>query len=370
MTLTSIKTENFRNLHTQQVCFTQGINVILGSNGQGKTNLLEAVYMLSITKSMRGARDRDCVSFGQEWARVSGTAEDGENDPQTFELLITPAGRKLKLDGVEERSARDWIGRLPVVFFGPQELDAVRAGPSRRRRMLDAALCQTDPRYTRALARYKRAYEHKKSILRAVNNAAQSMAETLPEFDRQLAVHGAVITLARAAYTRKLAELAAKYHADISGGAEALSVGYKPNVEIPDGSAQTAETLLLDALETARPRDLRAGRTQTGVLHDDVALEINGREARLFASQGQSRTAAVALKLAERDILKKALGRTPILLLDDVMSELDAGRRAYLLDAGAKSVPGQCLITDCGGFTGADIGNTIYINDGRITQDG
>ena len=343
--------------------------MILGSNGQGKTNLLEAVYMLSITKSMRGARDRDCVSFGQEWAKVCGTAEDGENDPRTFELLITPAGKKLKLDGVEERSARDWIGKLPVVFFGPQELDAVRAGPSRRRRMLDAALCQVNPLYTRALALYKRAYEHKKSILRAAGSVP-SMLETLPAFDRQMAVHGAVITQARAAYTLELAQTATRYHADISNGAEALRAAYKPNVEAAGDSAQAVETLIYDALEKARPHDLRSGRTQTGVLHDDVSLEINGREARLFASQGQSRTAAIALKLAERDILTKALNQTPVLLLDDVLSELDAERRAYLLNMGAKDSAGQCLITDCGGFAGAEIGNTIYINDGRITEDG
>ena len=370
MTVGSIRLDNFRNFRELELSFAPGVNIIYGKNGQGKTNLLEAVYMLSITKSMRGARDRDCVMFGQSFARVAGKVYTDGGTGHTLEMSISGEGKGLRIDGVGGTPAREWIGCLPVVFFGPQEMEIVRAGPSRRRRLLDTALCQIKPRYTRALSMYKKAHEHKKGILSRAGGKP-SLALAMPEFDLKLAQSGAVVWKERAGYAVRLAATAANYHRRISGGAEDFSAAYAPGVPDTGSGAEDERglaALLMAAFERSREHDLRAARTRTGMLYDDLDIRVCGRDARAFASQGQARTAALALKLAERDILREELGEHPVLLLDDVMSELDGTRRAYLTAPDAEDSR-QCLITDCGGgFGGLKNGKTIYIENGEIRE--
>ncbi|GHV09854.1 DNA replication and repair protein RecF [Clostridia bacterium] len=299
MILRSIELEDFRNYHKARVDFDPELTVIHGHNGQGKTNLLEAIHILSFTKSMRNIRERECVRFERDRAFINGKTED-----ETLEIAISLTERKLLKRGGGECSTRDWLGALPAVFFGPQELNLVREGPSTRRRFLDMAICGMHPAYVSALSMYKRALEHKKKLLIDRNT------DVLPEFNDILKQKGAIVADFREKYFQKLAPLAAKYYAGISSGAEVLELRYAANS--------------LDNLDEVR--ELEAGQALYGPHRDDIKFLMNGREMKSFGSQGQVKSAAIAVKLAERQIIERELNTAPVMLLDDVLSELDENR--------------------------------------------
>ena len=337
--------EGFRNYAAQSVEFDPGCNVILGENAQGKTNLLEAVQYLSCAHSARAKNDRELISFQAGAGVLSGEVFTRE---RTFTLraeLYREKRRKLWVNKVPAKTAAELSQVLQTVFFCPEDLLLIREGAAARRKFLDAALCQLRPRYAAALAAYRRAYAHKTRILRD-HEEQPSLLELLPEFNERLVQSGAVIIRYRAQFVERLAQYAAANHVDCSGGKETLSVSYQTVSSVTDPLADPAEVAarLREHMASHQTAELASRLCLSGPHKDDLRVEIDGRDAKSFSSQGQTRTAALSLKLAEREIYQNVTGEAPVLLLDDVLSELDPRRQEFVLN---RIAGGQVLITCC-----------------------
>lgn len=365
MVVDRVTLEDFRNYGQLTASFRDGVTVIAGRNAQGKTNLIEAVFYIASGRSFRARSDRELVRFGGTRASICADITAGGR-PQRLEARLEHGQRKkLTANGVPLRSAAELSGRLAVVLFCPGDLNIVRDGAAERRKLLDTCLCQLRPRYAAALREFGRLYDHKAAILRNYREKP-SLLDTLDDFNMRLAQCSAQLIWFRAALTAPLAEKAAAVHREFSGGAEELQISYKTVSTIEDARRKPEELLpaILEHQRTHRQAELDSGQCLTGAHKDDVEIGINGVAARAFASQGQARTAALSLKLAEREIHFEDRGEYPVLLLDDVLSELDAERAGFVL---GKIKNGQTLITCCeyGGIAGAN-GAVMRIEGGKI----
>jgi DNA replication and repair protein RecF len=366
MLINEIYLRDFRNYEESGARFFDGINVIAGDNAQGKTNLIEAIYYVSAGRSFRARADRDVIRFGARESRIrAGIMSGGRN--QSVEIVLAHGRKKrLSANGVALSSAAEMSGRLSCVVFCPEDLNLIRNGAAGRRRLLDMCLCQMRPRYAAALTEYNRLYEHKTRILRDYREKP-SLLDTLDDFNAQMAKCGALLIWFRASLSALLCEKAAAVHRDFSGGAEELQITYKTVKTVEDTSVRPEELLpaLLEHQRTHRQAEIDAGLCLSGVHKDDLEVEINGIAARSYASQGQARTAALSLKLAEREIHREDSGEYPVLLLDDVLSELDAGRQSFVLERIRK---GQIFITCCeyANIGPRAEGGVIRVRDGRI----
>jgi DNA replication and repair protein RecF len=308
------------------------VNLFIGANGQGKTNLLEAVAMLALSSSPRSRRELELIGPVAPMSRIEA---DVESAGIRAELAITltlegdRARRVIEVDGVRRR-AFDLPGRFRVTLFWPDDLGLVKAGPELRRRFLNQMLVQVEPGYARALAGLKRVLEQRNSLLKKVA-AGEQGEDVLEAWDQELIRIGGEVVAARAAAVLELEPEAARYHAEIAAG-EHLEIRY-------EGPPEN----LAEAVHNSRAEDLRRGSTTVGPHRDDMRVVLGGQEARAYASQGQQRTAVVSLKLAEAALVTRRTGQRPVLLLDDVLSELDAERRASLLRQVAEG--GQVIIT-------------------------
>lgn len=338
--------QSFRNYATLDLTFSPGLNVLWGQNAQGKTNLLEAVFLLATGKSPRTTRDGDLVRWGDPGflLRAQVQRRTGTLD---LELTYQHDRRKnLRINGVPERRIAALVGRLAAVFFSPDDLLLIKGPPAGRRRFLDVLLCQAYPAYLHALQVYQRVLEQRNGLLRGLAATGSAPGSLLDVLDEQLVAAGAEVTARRIAAVRQLATLAASYHAALSAGREALALCYETELWDPTGPDPSPAELrprLLALLQQRRRQELARGATAAGPHRDDLAVAIDGRDARLFASQGQQRTAVLALKLAELRFLHAELQEPPVLLLDDVASELDPGRRRHLLAAVGQGA--QILLT-------------------------
>jgi DNA replication and repair protein RecF len=361
---------DFRNYTEQAVALCPGMNVICGENAQGKTNLLDAVCTLADGRSPWTAKITETVRFGADGARVLADVHTAE---ASFRLVadIPSHGRRrlssgiLPADGHEPApvpitSARQWLGKLPVVLFSPEELQLVKGPSSLRRRFLDAALCRVRPAYWHALARYNKLREQKAKLLR------DGLHKTLPDYNRAMADHGAVLIGHRTDYVSRIAPIAARLHSEISGGRESLTLNYITDSN-PCNFSEKLESRLHD--------EIAARQCLVGPHRDDFEVKIavgagsarpsKPESVRSFGSQGQARTAALGLKLAERSLCQEFLGVTPVLLLDDVLSELDAGRRDFVLHHMGE---GQVLLTCCEGEEKLKAGRVLRVHNGQLTE--
>lgn len=336
MRLCELNLSHFRCHASLNLTLGQGVNVICGANGVGKTSVLEAVGYLSTTRSFRHAKDREMIGFGADTAVIRGSYESAENgSPEIRELeVLLGAKREMKLDG-GMMTPRQMLGILPSVLFSPEDMELVKGVPSERRRFLDLTLGQMRPRYVAELSRYRKLLQDKRHILLLLGEKP-SFADLLPEYNRRLAHIGAYITGERKTITARLEQCAAHHHAAISGDREKLTVQLQTHA--------SDETETLDAMERRQAAERTQRQCLVGSHRDDLELELDGRSLRDYGSQGQIRTAALALKLAQRDVLREDTGRWPVLLLDDVLSELDAGRRNYILRHTGQD---QVLLTGC-----------------------
>jgi DNA replication and repair protein RecF len=345
MRINELTLQNFRNYTAQRVAFAPDANVIVGENAQGKTNLLEAILYLSRGRSSRARADRELLRFGEAEGRVAGEIRSRGRDFTVEARFAAGKRRRLTVNGVPVSRADDLAGVLGTVFFCPEDLFLIRDGAAARRRFLDQSLSQLRPRYAAALAEYHRLYEHKTRILRDCGEHP-SLLDALPEFNSRMALAGAVLIHYRARYCARLAEYAAAAHRECSGGREELSLRYETVKTVADPFAPQG-TLFeqLSAHQRAHYQaELASRMCLSGPHKDDIAVDIGGENARQFSSQGQTRTAALAMKLAERDIYKEVTGRSPVLLLDDVLSELDVRRQEFVLN---RITGGQVFITCC-----------------------
>lgn len=321
MFIESLKLQNYRNYESLDLKLADGTNVLYGDNAQGKTNILEAIYLCALGRSHRGTKDRELIQFDRDEAHVRlGARKDGV--PVRIDIHLKKGrGKGVAVNGMPLRRMSDLFGELHVVFFSPEDLSIVKNGPSERRKFLDMELCQLDPVYTYHLANYTKVVVQRNHLLKDLEEKPELM-DTLDVWDSQLVRYGSEVIRRRREFTSQIAEIVGRTHAGISGGEESLRVSYEPNV---------TEEEFAEKLRRMRPRDLGARATLSGPHHDDLKFEIGGIDVRRFGSQGQQRTAALSLKLAEIELVKMRTGDSPVLLLDDVLSELDTKRQVHLL---------------------------------------
>lgn len=338
MRLTSLDVENYRNIRAAHFEPGAELTVVCGENGQGKTNLLEAVWLLTGSKSFRGSKDSELVREGEDFAAVEGTAR-GDGGENRIRVAVAgeasgKRGRAAWKNGVDYGRATNLAGVFTAVVFEPNHLSLVRGSPEGRRKFVDAALCQLYPGYLAALRRYQRAVTQKNALLKQYDRTPDAPA-LLDVFDDAMASAGEEIMARRGAYLAMLAPRAVALYGEISGGREALDVEYEPTC---------AAGGLREALRAARRRDTAAGFCTTGPHREDFTMRIDGRDAKSFASQGQKRSTVLSLKLAEAAVAADVLGEHPVMLLDDVLSELDEARQDYLLShiAGRQTIVTAC----------------------------
>ncbi|MBQ9521849.1 MAG: DNA replication/repair protein RecF [Oscillospiraceae bacterium] len=345
MELETLTLTRFRNYSGAEAVFHPDCNVLTGANAQGKTNLLEAIVCLSGMKPPRVRADRDMIQFDADNAAISAQIR-ARGRTYLVEIRLSRDGRrKITVNGVHARTPAELRERFHTVLFRPEDLLLIRDAPATRRHFLDTALSQLRPRYADALAYYQAALARKSRILR---DAAEhpGLLRTLPDFSTQMVRYGAVLVRYRAHYTQRLHEYAARHHAACSGGHEQLAVSYRTVSTVTDPSAPEGviQEQLHRHMEAHERAELAAKQCLSGAHRDDLSITVDGRDARTWASQGQTRTAALSLKLAEREILRNASGEYPVLLLDDVLSELDPVRQSYVL---REIEGGQRFLTCC-----------------------
>lgn len=329
MIVKSLELDFFRNYAHLEAEFDSRINLIYGDNAQGKTNLLEAAAYLSAARSHRARYDREMIMLDVGSAFVRGEIFSRNRNFTLEAHLFRGRGRQLFSNGVKLKTAAELAGILNTVLFCPEDLSLIRAGGAERRRFLDGAICQLRPRYAQALTEYSRLYDHKTRILRDWPENP-SLLQTLDDFNLRMAQTGAIVIHYRAHFIKRLQERAPAIHADFSGGREGLELGYETVSTVTDPQKQPRELLsqLLEHQESHRQAEIDSRQCLSGPHKDDLTVNIGGKNAKTYASQGQTRTAALSLKLAQREIFQEETGEWPVLLLDDVLSELDPKRQA------------------------------------------
>jgi len=379
MTTTAISVQRlrlfqFRNYGESTVRFAPGVNLIAGANAQGKTNLLEAVATLALTRSPRAPSSEALLQWDRDEALVEGEVLR-PGAPVTIAARFTrdPLSRRVSrvmtVDGNRSQPG-GVLGRCPVVLFWPDDLMLVKAGPEGRRRLLDTVLAQLDPATADALIRYRRVLEQRNALLKQLRAGSPNRV-ALSGFTQELAVLGARIEVSRARLVARLAPLAGRALEQLTGSRERLGLRYAPARGEPVDDAATAESLLLRALAERAAEEIARGMTVVGPHRDDVEVAIDGKPARIAASQGQQRTLVLALKIAEVDYFCERTGMAPIVILDDVFSELDPTRRADLVRLLAGRAPLQVLITTAEPLTGTEpfaVARRFDVEAGQVSE--
>lgn len=334
----------FRNYDMDTAEFSPGINIISGKNAQGKTNLLEAVYMLTGGRSFRTRFDRELIGFDCDYAEILADVNAHERE-QTIKILLRRGQKKQILQNGVKKTGTELSDSLTAVLFCPDDLSLVKDGAAARRRLMDMAISQLRPGYSKLISEYNRVYEHKSRILKEWRENP-GMLSMLDDFSQSMCRLTAKIIRYRSSFARRLDGQAAPVHREFSGGGENLSISYRTVSSVTDSTAGFSEICeqVYEHQSAHRQAELDSQSCLTGAHKDDLEIEINGKPARSFASQGQTRTAALSIKLAEREIHLAETGEYPVLLLDDVLSELDSRRQDFVLN---RIGQGQTLITCC-----------------------
>ena len=335
MYVTRVSSRNYRNLAEAELVPCQGVNVIYGGNAQGKTNLLESLWLFTGGHSFRGSKDGELPRLDPETGKNTPSAAlaldfFSEGRDQSAQLLIENGRRSSVINGVKKKTGSALIGKVRAVIFSPEHLLLVKEGPARRRGFLDGALCQIRPGYAALLHAYQRALLQRNALLKDLAKYPE-LRDTLEVWDLRLARLGAQVMEERRRYGERVGPMIREIYGGIARRRETVDVAYAPSAPA-GGSQEETEALFYQELERTRASDGRSGFTSTGPHRDDLRITIDGVPARAYGSQGQQRSAVLAMKLAEAQALAGISGETPIVLLDDVMSELDQQRQDYLLN--------------------------------------
>ena len=364
MKLNNITLHDFRNYEYAKLDFEPGVNLIVGDNAQGKTNLLEAISYLGSGKSFRAQKSNELVRFGAEFADCEGEIFSQERE-QTLRWVIFNNNRKRQLfrNGSKKKTTAEIAGVLQTVLFCPEDLMVLKAGASARRRLGDHALCQMRPNYEAALSEYNRILEQKNRILKDRYEDPR-LLELLPEYNLRLCQVGALLISYRTRFFDGLGKAAEQYHGHFSGGTEEFLLQYKTvsTVTDPFAPVEKLREQLTEHLIAHERAELESGQCLTGPHKDDFDVTLSGISLKLFGSQGQIRTAAISLKLAQRELMANQSGEIPVLLLDDVLSELDPGRQDFVLNQISQ---GQVFITCCEKEKFTKLGKAIEIIKGK-----
>lgn len=363
MLIKNLKLKNFRNYVDETVSFSDGLNVLFGKNAQGKTNCAEAVYYLCTGVSPRCRRDKQLIRHGSDYAEISATAAGRYGEIELY-AKISESGREVCINGSKITKNADILGNIYGIFFSPHELRLIQDGPDERRRFLNVSISQLSKPYYVALSRYNKILEQRNNLLKEKDISL--IFDTLPVWDEQFATYAAKIAFKRTEFVSALAPVAEEIHSRLTDGAEKLKISLDKKYK---GDEAEIERRLLDEFAANRERDVRLGFTASGPHRDDLDIAINGEDAKSFASQGQTRTAALSLKLAEVEIFKQISGEYPVLILDDVMSELDLPRRKKLVSY----TEGLQTILTCTHAERAlygKVANKIKIEGGKVKNEG
>ena len=361
MHITRLELRQFRNYEEAELRPCEGVTVLYGNNAQGKTALLEAVVLSCTGRSHRTSRDKELIRWGQEAGRVFVQAEKRDGSHEVEMLLSTLRRKTVKVNGSALQRTGELMGHINGVLFAPEDLRMVKDGPAERRRFIDMELSQIKPSYYYALQHYAHALMQRNKLLRDIV-MKPALSDMLEDWDAQLARYGAAIMRERQAFIARISASAHENHLEISGGQEDLEARYVPSLDM---TGEEPAQALLKALRVARDVDIRRGTTSVGPHRDDLMLTLSGMDARIYGSQGQQRTTALSLKLAELDIMRQEIGEWPVLMLDDVMSELDPKRRRQLLGR-LKGVQTIVTCTDMSDLADAEIGAAWRIQNGTI----
>lgn len=347
MIIQSLELKDYRNYRSLSIEFNKNINILFGNNAQGKTNILEALYMCATTKSHKGSKDKEMIRFKQDEAHLRLYLQKKEISHKIDMHLKKNKTKGVAIDGISIKKSSELFGLLNIVFFSPEDLSIIKNGPSERRKFMDLELCQLDKIYFYNLSKYNKILVQRNNLLKQIKSNP-SLIDTLDIWDEQLVNYGINIIKKREEFIVLLNKIIYQIHQKLTGGLEKIKVEYDPSVK---------EKEFHKELSKKREVDLKNLYTYVGPHKDDISFYVNGIDIRKFGSQGQQRTAALSLKLAEIDLVKKIINDTPILLLDDVLSELDKNRKNYLLD----SINDVQTIITC---TGLDefINGRIHVN--------
>ncbi len=323
MIIKSLELSDFRNYEFLQIAFDKGTNILYGDNAQGKTNILEAIFVSATTKSHKGSKDKDLIRFGKEEAHIRTYLEKEELENKVDMHLRSARSKGIAINGKKIKKAAELLGLLNVVFFSPEDLSIIKNGPGERRRFVDMELCQLDSFYLYNLNHYNKIVNQRNKLLKDLAFHPE-LKETLGIWDAQLVSFGSKIIERRKLFAEQLNEMTVGIHKKLSGGKETLRIIYEPDVSMDDFEEKCRRN---------QERDIRLKQTTTGPHRDDFSFMIGDVDIRKFGSQGQQRTAALSLKLSEIELVKKISKDNPVLLLDDVLSELDSSRQNYLLNS-------------------------------------
>ncbi len=359
MIIKSIELKNFRNYENLNISFDAGTNILYGSNAQGKTNILEAAYLSGTTKSHKGSKDKEMIKFGETEAHIRTVVVREDREYQIDMHLKKSRSKGIAVNRLPIKKAGELFGILNIVFFSPEDLNIIKSGPAERRRFLDSELCQLDKIYLSDLTAYNRILGQRNKLLKDMVYRPE-LSDTLSVWDMQLIETGKKIIRRRKQFVEELSGIVRGIHYRISGEKEELNLRYEPNID---------DIFFEDELNRAKAKDKRLCQTSVGPHRDDLLFSVRGVDIRRFGSQGQQRTSALSLKLSEIELVKKSIQDTPVLLLDDVLSELDSSRQNYLLNNLCDT---QTIIT----CTGLDefVSNRFQINkvfeveNGRIFE--
>ncbi|MFA9556237.1 DNA replication/repair protein RecF [Evansella sp. AB-rgal1] len=333
MYIDQITIKNYRNYDHLNLQFENKINVIIGENAQGKTNLMEAIYVLAMAKSHRTSKDKDLIRWDQSFAKVEGQFEN-RNGPFHMEVVFSNKGKKVKVNHIEKKRLSDYIGTCNIIMFAPEDLNLVKGSPQVRRRFLDMEMGQIHSIYLYHLSQYHKVLKQRNQWLKDVSQKKQKLDITMLEvMTEQLTESASHVIHKRFAFIEKLQQWAQPIHKEISRGKETLEVNYIPSLDVSYEMDLSTLKIKLEAdFHRLRENELRRGSTLIGPHRDDLQFLVNGRDIHTFGSQGQQRTTALSIKLAEIELIYEKIGEYPILLLDDVLSELDDHRQSHLLN--------------------------------------
>lgn len=332
MRLSNLQLQNFRNYDNLSLTFTKNLVIFLGENAQGKTNILESIFVLAMTRSHRTTNEQELIQWDAKQASIRGNVERTHTSVP-LELFLTKKGRKTKVNHIEQKKLSSYIGQLNVILFAPEDLSLVKGSPQLRRKFLDMEIGQIDPVYLYDLVQYQKVLKQRNQYLKQLAEKKQTDELYLEILTEQLVEFGSKVLIARQKFVKRLEYWASQLHQKISQNKETLVIEYISSVpDNPWDNLEAVQTAFRQALEKVKNKEHFRQVTLAGPHRDDLIFLINERNVQTFGSQGQQRTTALSVKLAEIDLMKEETGEYPVLLLDDVMSELDDARQLHLLE--------------------------------------
>lgn len=361
MIVKGLNIENFRNIEQINIEPCENVNVIFGENAQGKTNIIEGIWLFTGCRSFRGAKDREMISFGKSKAKLSlDFFSDNRNQNLSVEI---EEKRKISLNGIDFSNPAKSIGNFSAVVFSPAHLSLIKDGPAERRKFLDTAISQLRPQYALYLTKYNRVITQRNALLKDINTNS-ALYDMLDVFDEEAAMYAAKIAFYRKSYLEKLSDEVTEIYSGLSSGKEKFSLLY---IQSEERENFTDKNAYLEKIKKARKNDIMTGTTSVGVHREDIEICINGNSARKYGSQGQQRSCVLALKLGEANMIKNTVSQQPVALLDDVMSELDISRQDYVLN---HIKNWQVFITCCNVETIRNLkdGKSFHIKNGSVIK--